>query len=111
MLGSIIGDICGSTYEFAPCKDPSLCLTPPGSDYTDDSVLSIATAEVLLQGGDYAEAYRRYGQRYPEPMGHYGPGFDAWLHNPNPQPYNSCGNGSAMRVGPVGFAFGTLEVT
>ena len=109
MLGSIIGDICGSTYEFSSIKHLDFDLTPPESEITDDSILSCATAETLLQGGDYHEAYKRYGRTYRSPMGGYGNGFKAWLYGSSVEPYNSCGNGSAMRVCPVGWACDTVE--
>ena len=109
MLGSIIGDICGSTYEFRSIKHLDFDLTPPQSEITDDSILSCATAETLLQSGDYAEAYRRFGRTYRSPMGGYGNGFKCWLYGGSHEPYNSCGNGSAMRVGPVGWACDTVE--
>lgn len=109
MLGSIIGDICGSTYEFRSIKHLDFDLTPPQSEITDDSILSCATAETLLQSGDYAESYRRFGRTYRSPMGGYGNGFKCWLYGGSHEPYNSCGNGSAMRVGPVGWACDTVE--
>jgi ADP-ribosyl-[dinitrogen reductase] hydrolase len=109
MIGSIIGDICGSTYEFSGIKHVDFDLTHPASEITDDSILSFATAETLLRGGDYAEAYRRYGTTYRFPMGGYGHGFKCWLYGGSSEPYNSCGNGSAMRVGPVGWACDTVE--
>lgn len=109
MFGAIIGDIAGSTYEFVGCKETGIDLFPAGSDYTDDSVLTIATAEALLTDGDYQAAYRRLGRLYPYPLGGYGARFAGWLQEDAPRPYNSCGNGSAMRVSPVGFARNTLE--
>lgn len=104
MLGSIIGDICGSTYEFSPCKKLDLDLTPARSEITDDSILSFATAEVLLEKGSYLDLYRHFGITYPTPMGDYGAGFKNWLYSKPSTAYNSCGNGSAMRAGPIGWA-------
>jgi len=66
MLGSIAGDIIGSVHEALPVKTESFALFPPGARFTDDTVLTVATAEALLRGGDYAEAYRRYGRRWPD---------------------------------------------
>lgn len=109
MIGSIYGDICGSTYEFSAIKHLDFDLTHPASEITDDSILTCATAETLLRGGDYAEAYRRFGRTYRFPMGGYGHGFKCWLYGGSHEPYNSCGNGSAMRVGPVGWACDTVE--
>ena len=109
MIGSIIGDIVGSIYEFSNIKTKDFELFKPECEYTDDSVLTFATADWLLHGGNVAHYYSRYGQEYPYPMGGYGNGFKDWLIRSSRQgiyePYNSCGNGSAMRVSPVGWAF------
>ena len=107
MLGAIAGDTIGSVYEFDNYRDTDFPLFEPNSTFTDDSVLSVATAEVLLNSGDYAEAYRRFGIRYPDAG--YGGMFWSWLHQEDSKPYDSFGNGSAMRVAPVGWAFKTLE--
>ena len=108
MIGSIIGDIVGSIYEFSNIKTKEFELFKPECEYTDDSVLTFATADWLLHGGNVAQYYSRYGQEYPYPMGGYGNGFKDWLIRSSRQgiyePYNSCGNGSAMRVSPVGWA-------
>ena len=115
MIGSIIGDIVGSVYEFAPynIKTKEFEFFAPDGSYTDDSILTFATADWLLHGGNVAHYYSRYGAKYPCPMGGYGVGFRAWLgrsvRQQDYRPYNSCGNGSAMRVGPVGWAFDTIE--
>jgi ADP-ribosylglycohydrolase len=77
--------------------------------FTDDTVLTVATADALLGDGDYAAAYRRWGRRYPNRG--YGGTFRLWLEGEIQGPYNSFGNGSAMRVSPVGWAFDTLEET
>ena len=109
MIGGIIGDIVGSIYEFSNIKTKDFELFGPECGYTDDSVLTIATADWLLHGGDVAQYYSRYGLDYPYPMGGYGCGFERWLVRTRREgiyePYYSCGNGSAMRVGPVGWAF------
>jgi len=73
--------------------------------------MTFATMNVLLNKGDYTETYQRYGRKYPYPYGGYGGNFDKWIHTTQPRPYNSWGNGSAMRVSPVGWAFDTLEQT
>jgi len=109
MFGAVIGDIAGSEYEFRACKNPEVDLFPAGCDFTDDSVLTVATCEVLLRGGAYAETYQRYGRRYASPKGAYGMRFSSWIWEDNPKPYNSWGNGSAIRVTPVGLAFDTVE--
>lgn len=113
MLGSIIGDIVGSTYEFNNIKTKQFPLFTEGSDFTDDSVLSIAIAQWLLEGKDPLPTRHLldFVGRYPHPMGEYGTGFSSWAERVSlygdDEPYNSCGNGSAMRVGPVGWAFDT----
>ena len=109
MIGSIIGDIAGSTYEFTGNKNPCVELFPRGSSFTDDTVMMVATADAILHGGGYGESFRRYGEKYPYPMGGYGTRFSCWLREENPQPYGSWGNGAAMRVAPIGWAFDSLE--
>lgn len=109
MLGAIIGDIIGSVVEFNPIRTTEFEALNPKCEFTDDSVLTLATAEVLLLGGDYAEAYRRWGRAYPGRG--YGGRFAQWLRDDAMGPYNSLGNGSAMRVAPIGWAFDSLEET
>lgn len=115
MLGSIIGDIAGSVFEFKNIKIKDFSFFDENKDYTDDSVLTVATADWLLNGGMAGDYYYRYARKYPHPMGAYGNGFLNWVYMSQEgalaQPYNSCGNGSAMRVGPVGWAFDTLNET
>jgi ADP-ribosylglycohydrolase len=82
-------------------------LFPPGAQFTDDTVLTVATAEALLGDGDYAGAFRRYGRAYPKAG--YGGSFYRWLLTDNAGPYNSWGNGAAMRVSPVGYALDTVD--
>lgn len=107
MLGAIAGDIAGSTREWNRVDTHTFPLFPEGSRFTDDSVLTVATAHAILTGGDYAAAYHAFGNRYPHAG--YGGTFRKWLHSPAPAPYNSWGNGSAMRVSPVGWAFDTEQ--
>jgi ADP-ribosyl-[dinitrogen reductase] hydrolase len=107
MLGAIAGDIIGSTHEFCPVKTVEFPLFSEASKFTDDTVLTVATAFSLLTDGDYAENYRIFGRLYP--LAGYGKGFKEWLSGKHGKPYGSWGNGSAMRVGPVGFAFDTEE--
>lgn len=115
MIGSIIGDIVGSVYEFTPhnIKTKEFELFSPVGSYTDDSILTVATADWILHGGDVAHYYAKYAEKYPWPMGGYGGRFKLWavrtIMKNDYRPYNSCGNGSAMRVGPVGWAFDTKE--
>jgi len=107
MLGAIAGDIIGSVHEFCPTKSTDFSLFTEASKFTDDSVLTIATAFSLLTDGNYAENYRIFGRLYP--LAGYGTRFKEWLQGKEGKPYGSFGNGSAMRVGPVGFAFDNEE--
>lgn len=109
MLGAIAGDIIGSLHEFNGNKRADLPLFGQGSFFTDDSVLTIATAEKLLTGGNYAALYRKWARLYPDSG--FGGRFARWFVAKDAPPYNSFGNGSAMRVSPVGWAFDTLEET
>lgn len=114
MLGAIIGDIVGSIYEFDNIKTKEFPFFDEGKEYTDDSILTIATADWLLNGGEIGNYYLKYATDYPYPMGSYGTMFVEWIHRSRRgimQPYNSCGNGSAMRIGPVGWAFDTESKT
>jgi len=103
VLGAIAGDIIGSVYEWQPIKTTVFPLFQPGSRFTDDSVLTVAVAQAILTGVDYAAALREVGRRYPNAG--YGGTFIQWLHDEQMGPYNSWGNGSAMRVSPVGWAY------
>jgi ADP-ribosyl-[dinitrogen reductase] hydrolase len=103
MLGSLIGDIIGSVYEWHATNSLDFPLFNNHSTFTDDSVLTIATAHWLLDGGDYAQLIKNYTRRFPKRG--YGSSFYRWAISENQAPYHSFGNGSAMRVSPVGFAF------
>ena len=109
LLGGIAGDIIGSIYEFNPVRFKDFELFKSNSTYTDDTVMTIANAEWLLSKGVLMDIMRKYGHKYPGAG--YGGMFYAWLKSRCPKPYNSFGNGSAMRVSPVGWAFDTLEET
>lgn len=117
MYGAIIGDVVGSTYEFAGIKTKKFRLFPGGSDFTDDSILTMAVAHALMQsleekkpfGEAVTEELRRWSMEYPHPKGGYGTRYRNWVDDPFPMPYNSCGNGSAMRVSPCGLIAVTLE--
>jgi ADP-ribosylglycohydrolase len=122
MLGAIIGDTVGSVYEFNNIKTTQFPLFGSRSNYTDDSVMSMAVAEWLLtdpqHGMDTLEAsFLGFSKKYPCPMGGYGSGFYRWLFDPESfkdgkrQPYNSFGNGAAMRCSANGWMFDTLEET
>lgn len=114
MLGAIIGDIVGSVYEFENIKTKKFPFFDEERGYTDDSILTVATADWLLNGGQSGDYYLRYAIDYPYPMGSYGSMFKSWVHKAQRgiiEPYNSCGNGSAMRIAPVGWGFETEEET
>lgn len=117
MFGALIGDIAGSRFEWNPTKskDFDLLTQIGGCKPTDDSVMTVAIANAILEcDGDYADLsektisqMRATGRRYPHAG--YGGGFRAWLEAPVPRPYNSFGNGSAMRVSPCAYAANTLD--
>jgi ADP-ribosylglycohydrolase len=110
MIGAIAGDIMGSVYEWDNIKTTDFPLFSAENFFTDDTVLTVAVADCILHGHDYADKFREYTGDYPGRG--YGGSFLEWASTPNSAPYNSWGNGSAMRVSPVGFAFETLkEVT
>lgn len=105
MLGAILGDIIGSTYEFNNTKDYHFKLFTKDSDFTDDTVLTVAVADAVLRGVDYGESIRTWALKYPYPKGAYGGSFQRWMYSKNPEPYGSFGNGSAMRVSAIGWLF------
>lgn len=113
MIGGIIGDVVGSFYEFCNIKTKDFELFSDRDRFTDDSVLTIATADWLIHGGSPANYYAKWGNRFPSAG--YGGSFHNWLsamdRYGSAEPYNSFGNGSAMRVGPVGWAFDSKEDT
>ena len=107
MLGAIAGDIIGSVHEHLGTKTKEFELFVESSRFTDDSVLSIAVGYALLTKRDYGDVLRNFGRRYPKAG--YGAMFQTWLYDKDPEPYGSFGNGSAMRVAPVAWAFADLE--
>jgi len=107
MLGAMIGDIVGSIYEWHNIKTTDFRFFSDRCFFTDDTVLTAATAKALMTGVDYTRAYQDFARRYPGRG--YGGNFSHWIYAENPKPYNSWGNGSAMRVSSVGFAFDTVE--
>ena len=107
MIGAISGDIIGSVYEWENIKTKQFDLFSPDCFFTDDTVLSVALAESILTDTDYASLMRAFYRRYPEAA--YGARFREWAQSREAQPYNSWGNGAAMRISPVGFAFNTLD--
>ena len=118
ILGALAGDMSGSPYEFNNIKTTDFPLFTEWSEFTDDSVMTLAVADALLSSADDAqplsyalvESMRRLGKRYPNAG--YGGRFARWLEDPlaHPRPYKSWGNGSGMRVSPVAWAFGSLEL-
>lgn len=102
MLGAIAGDIIGSIYENWRIKRKDFRLFTPFSTYTDDTVLTIAVADALMHGTDFGVTIKRYARR--RPFRGYGPRFYRWMFSPGMTPYNSFGNGSAMRVSSVAYA-------
>jgi len=110
MLGAIVGDIVGSIYEFNNHRSKDFPLFGDGCEYTDDTVLTVAIADCLMKNGNYGEYIKQYARAYPQVKGSYGGRFAQWIHSESMEPYNSWGNGSAMRVSAVGFAFDTLEM-
>ena len=109
MIGAIIGDIVGSRFEFNNTRDGNFALFSPECSFTDDTICTVAVADAILRGEDYRTSILRWCRKYPNPMGAYGASFALWLNSPDPQPYNSFGNGAAMRVSPVAYAFDTEQ--
>ena len=115
MIGAILGDIVGSRFEFHNRLSKDFRFLAYGCEFTDDTVMTCAVAQALMDSReDYADlskktvaAMQRIGRQYPN-CG-YGARFIHWMFADDPQPYNSCGNGSAMRVSPVGFAARDVE--
>ena len=103
MLGAIAGDIIGSIYENVRTKKKDFLLFTPISTYTDDTVLTVAVADAILNGKDYGPTIKSYARRHP--LRGYGPRFMLWMLSASGEGYNSLGNGSAMRVSPVAHAF------
>lgn len=115
MLGAVIGDIVGSRFETHPCKNKDFELFTDESRITDDTVMTVAIAKALMEcGNDFTDLsakavhwMRELGRQYPDSG--YGDQFKEWLFSDEPQPYNSFGNGSAMRVSPCGVMAQSLE--
>lgn len=105
MIGAIIGDIVGSRFEFAKQTNQNFTLFTDECGYTDDTICTVAIAEAIMNHRSYKDSLHDWCRRYPNPMGGYGARFLAWIESDNPQPTGSCGNGSAMRVSPVGWLF------
>ncbi len=107
MLGAIAGDIIGSIYESNNIKTKEFPLFDPRCHFTDDTVLTVALADAILNEGVYSTLMKSYVHRYPNAG--YGASFYWWALSTGDQPYHSYGNGAAMRISPVGWAFDRLE--
>ncbi len=117
MIGALIGDIVGSVYEFDNIHTKQFPFFQPDCRRTDDSIMSLAVAQALLDyedSGKFASLcnlactyMHKLGRLHPD--GGYGGRFYGWLQSDHPQPYNSLGNGAAMRVSACGFVADTLE--
>ena len=110
MLGAIIGDIVGSRFEFNNTNQTNFKLFTPDCNFTDDTICTVAVADALLNGSDFGDTIHRWCRKYPYPTGGYGGSFARWVHSDIPKPYNSFGNGSAMRVSPCGWLSTRQEV-
>ena len=112
ILGVIVGDMVGSTREWENVKTENFELLPAGSRFTDDTVMTLAVAKWLMIDPKHSEhtlvkCMQKLGHKYPNAG--YGGMFRRWLNTENPEPYNSFGNGSAMRVSPVGLYASSLD--
>ena len=111
IYGAIIGDMAGSEWEFHPCmKERPAEIISKNSFFTDDTVMTSAVADAVMHGLPFADALRKWGMtHYRFKKGGYGARFIHWLFDPDMGPYNSCGNGSGMRVSPVAWVADSLE--
>jgi ADP-ribosylglycohydrolase len=108
MIGAIAGDIIGSVYEWKNIKSKKFPLFSPKCFYTDDSILTIALADSILTGKSYVDNLKKFYRWYP--FGGYGVDFIKWAKSKRTiKPYNSWGNGAAMRISPVGYAYDDLD--
>ena len=107
MIGAIAGDIIGSIYEWHNVKTKDFPLFSEKCHFTDDSILTVALADSILTGTPYVENLKQFYRWYPD--GGYGGSFHRWARSPSSEPYNSWGNGAAMRISPVGFAYDDLD--
>lgn len=107
IMGAVAGDTIGSVYEFSNIKTTDFPLFGKKTRFTDDSVLTVATMDCILNKKSYTQVYQSYGRKYPD-AGYAGMFYD-WIFDEYPEPYQSWGNGSAMRVSAVGWAYNTLN--
>jgi ADP-ribosylglycohydrolase len=103
MLGAIAGDVLGSIHELNPIKNKKFELLNPKCVFTDDTVMTAAVADSLMNRIPYVESLQMWGNNYPSAG--YGGWFKKWIHSDFPKPYNSFGNGSAMRCSSVGWLY------
>ena len=109
MLGAIIGDVVGSRFEFDNIFTQQFEMFHSECDFTDDTICTIAVADSILCGKDYGKSIAQWCSKYPHPMGGYGARFAGWVRSKDHNPYNSFGNGSAMRVSAIGFYYDDYE--
>jgi len=107
MIGAIAGDIIGSVYEWNNIKTKAFTLFSAKCFFTDDSILTIALADSILSGASYVDNLKKFYCWYPN--GGYGGSFHRWAQSEGAEPYNSWGNGAAMRISPVGYAYNDLD--
>jgi ADP-ribosylglycohydrolase len=107
MLGAIAGDVIGSIYEYNSIKTKKFELLNSDCVFTDDTVMTVAVADSIMNGIPYDESLQKWGREYPKAG--YGGWFYKWIHQDVPKPYNSFGNGSAMRCSSVGWLFDDEE--
>lgn len=106
MKGAIIGDIIGSRFEFNNTNRTNFNLFTKSCSFTDDTICTVAVMDALMSDDlDFKNALLNWCRKYPYPMGGYGVSFAMWIRSDDPQPYNSFGNGAAMRVSPCAWAF------
>lgn len=109
MIGAVIGDIIGSRFEFDNIHTKNFELFTQECSFTDDTICTVAIADSLYSKKGYKESLLEWCRRYPNPKGSYGLSFEQWWRSSNPHPYNSYGNGAAMRVSQIGFYFNSLD--
>lgn len=107
LIGAVAGDVIGSVFEWNNIKTTEFDLFNPTCDFTDDTVLTIAVADSILNAKDFSQTIWEYGRKYYNRG--YGRNFRNWLNATDLKPYGSFGNGSAMRASAVGFACENLE--
>lgn len=104
MIGAIIGDIVGSRFEFNNHRSTEFEFFHHDCDFTDDTVMTVAVADAIMSGRPFGEVLHEYARNYPGRG--YGGRFHQWIHSDNPVPYDSFGNGAAMRVSPCAWLSG-----